>query len=79
MKWMIKGTASIMEWACQPIITDNVLFPARVNSPRILPFGIHCLVLRVCYARRRFDYWYPKYGGLSPFRLYGMIADWLWL
>ena len=32
MKWMIMGAASSMEWACQPIITDNVLFSAGVNS-----------------------------------------------
>ena len=32
MKWMIKGAASSMEWAYHTIITDNVLFPAGVNS-----------------------------------------------
>ena len=32
MMWMIKGAASSMECAYHTIVTDNVLFPARVNS-----------------------------------------------
>ena len=32
MKWMIKGAASGMKWAYHTIVTDNVLFPAGVNS-----------------------------------------------
>ena len=32
MKWMIKGVVSGMEWAYHTIITENVLFPAGVNS-----------------------------------------------
>ena len=32
MKWMIKGAASSMECAYHTIITDNVHFPAGVNS-----------------------------------------------
>ena len=40
MKWMIKGTPSSMEWACQPITTDNVLFPAGVNSVVFTSFGL---------------------------------------
>ena len=32
MKWMIKGAAFSMKCAYHTIITDNVLFPAGVNS-----------------------------------------------
>ena len=55
MEWMIKGAASGMKWTT---ITDNVLFPVGVNSVvftsfGLVPhFGVHWLVLRVCYARR---------------------------
>ena len=32
MMWMIEGAASSMECAYHTIVTDHVLFPARVNS-----------------------------------------------
>ena len=40
MMWMIKGAACTMNWAYHTIITDNVLFPAGVNSVVFTSFGL---------------------------------------
>ena len=61
MQWMVKGADSGLS-----LLSSLMMFslpPSSDQLRHVLPpldvcphFGVHCLVLRVCYARRRVDY-----------------------